>query len=198
MKWAFKIGVLLIAISSYGQDTLRQQNTSMYPKYFVLYDNQVFEYRYSHCTAITVGRGHYEKKFGKLIFNFDLSDSLRFTHSFVKCDTSLRPFQMRVLDASDSSDLEFGYQVTKLDSNRFGIASLGYESIVLDKRELACHSHCVYLAPISLEEAYTGDERIVLKKVGLNYREKSVVYDMVEDEPWKKKKRTVKHFYKFE
>jgi hypothetical protein len=50
----------------------------MYSKYYVLNDDGSFEYRFHHCTGTSIGKGKYKKAFGRIVFNFNLGDTLDF------------------------------------------------------------------------------------------------------------------------
>jgi hypothetical protein len=75
----FYLILFLISCSdtAHAGDTLREQDSFMYSKYFVLEANGSFDYVFHHCNGTAVGTGSYIKSFLGLRFKFDeVSDSL--------------------------------------------------------------------------------------------------------------------------
>lgn len=65
--------LLLNSFSGFGiaQDTLIEQNSVMYSKYYVLHENNRFEFLFHHCTGISYGRGKVNKSTRRWKFEFD-------------------------------------------------------------------------------------------------------------------------------
>jgi hypothetical protein len=99
---------LLIIVTSLlsAQDTLKASNTFMYSEYYVLNNDNSFEYCYNHCTGIEVGIGTYKKTIlGNIKFLFE--------EYSIQNDTIVKEFNVdsdsisiQVLSVKDSSFLD--------------------------------------------------------------------------------------------
>lgn len=101
------ITFLLISMNSLlnAQDTLKAINTFMYSEYYVLNNDNSFEYSYNHCTGIEIGIGTYKKTIlGNIKFLFEKYR--------IQNDTIVKEFNVdsdsisiQVLSSKDSSFL---------------------------------------------------------------------------------------------
>ena len=70
MKFAIFFFLIIFSFFASGQDTLRELNTSMFSKYYVLNANGTFDFYYAHCTGIEYGTGKYQKTKNEISFSF--------------------------------------------------------------------------------------------------------------------------------
>lgn len=68
----FTILFLIIAISNccLGQDTLREVNSVMYSRYYILKEDGQFEFYFNHCTGTTKSFGTYKMNNRKITFEY--------------------------------------------------------------------------------------------------------------------------------
>lgn len=69
-----------------AQDTLKEQNSAMYSKFYVINEDNTFEFYFHHCTGLTYGRGNIKRGLKRWKFEYD---SLEIQASFSVCTSSL-------------------------------------------------------------------------------------------------------------
>jgi hypothetical protein len=78
MKFIILLFIIAISNTSLGQDTLREANSFMYSRYYVLKDDGQFEFRFNHCTGTTKSFGTYKMNNRKISFVYSsIPDSLK-------------------------------------------------------------------------------------------------------------------------
>jgi hypothetical protein len=77
MKLLLPLLLAIISTNSYCQDTLREVNSFMYSKYYILKENGQFEFHFNHCTGTIMSFGNYKLNNRKITFEYSpIPDSL--------------------------------------------------------------------------------------------------------------------------
>lgn len=77
MKYIVVFLTIVISNCYLGQDTLREVNSVMYSRYYILYEDGQFELNFNHCTGTTKSFGTYKMNNRKITFKYSsLPDSV--------------------------------------------------------------------------------------------------------------------------
>lgn len=202
--------IILLSKLTYGfsQDTLRQQNTFGYSKYFVIHEKNQFELFFHHCTGTTYGKGEVKKGLVRWKFIFDEHP---IQESFVVKDTSKisDSIVIKLFEFPDTTVYEpmfFGVNKEKLTyfqgitfpKSKFNTDSLSIyvdEDLFIVKDASRLSSVDIYLFTGWL--TYFDCEKMILHKRNKVFFERSFTFEENEEKPWKKTKRRIKEYYEF-
>ena len=210
MKALSLLMFIAFSILSYGQDTLREQNSRMYSRYYLLFDNNSFEFHFNHCTGQSVSFGTYKKTNNGINFNYDSIPEPE--TKIVDSRTESDSIKIELFNISDSTRIDYfkvltnPYKAIIYDGN----CSLPTKSVKSNSIEITHFSDTiripisnnqtyfrVYIFPHYLSYNYFGVEKMKKKKDHFYF--KSKVIDANEEKPWKKgKTRILQYEYKIE
>lgn len=199
------------SISCYTQDTLREQNSVMYGKYYVLHENNKFEFFFNHCTGLTYGQGKIKKGLFRWKFKFDellaqsnassyscsnseISDSVKFIFRTIIDSNFQSPYSIVI---NGKKHFTFNTELTlsnkELSSDSIEIIVDG-EVLVFNEDISVCNEVTLYLR--DLFKTYVNGGKEILKKRNNSFYLTSIVRIKDEENYWKKGKRR-KYMYEY-
>lgn len=213
MKNYFVIGFIFAAHCSLSQDTLRDVYASMYARYYVLYEDNTFEYIFSHCSGVNSGQGRYERSNRKITFYFEPS-SIASNSIYSFNDPSTDTLNVKMFYANDSSTVNYfslslgertisSYDLNQtktpptdqIDSLRLQV--YGSPPITIYPASDSCNVYKVYLASSWVTE-YDGPTEINLKSNAENqYVYKQVGFEYVDEYHVRKRRKKSYTYYAF-
>jgi hypothetical protein len=100
MKHLLLLVALLFPFISLGQDTLYEENSSMYSINYILNKNGTFSYSFWHCTGVSKGAGTYKKEWNSLVFHFDTIPKVKNDFA-VSSDSTIKGVKIQILSTYD-------------------------------------------------------------------------------------------------
>lgn len=192
-----------------AQDTLKEQNSVMYSKYYVLHENNRFEYFFHHCTGVTYGQGNITKGLFRWKFEFD---SLRAPSSIYSCSNGLLTDSVKFnFRTTIDSNLCSPYNLiidrkryfnlnSELTLSKNGMTTDSLQ-LIIDGDSLIIYNDLNVCNEITLYlndgwRSFVNGGKDILKKKGNTFHLKSIVWIKDDDEYWKKGKRR-KYLYQY-
>lgn len=104
-----------------AQDTLKEQNSKMYSKYYVINDNNTFGFYFHHCTGQTYGSGTIKKGLKFWEFQFD---SIQIRAPFGVCTSSPSSDSISVEIRSLADQQMFTPNFIQINNKVYGFESI--------------------------------------------------------------------------
>lgn len=104
-----------------AQDTLKEQNSKMYSKYYVINDNNTFGFYFHHCTGQTYGSGTIKKGLKFWEFQFD---SIQIRAPFSVCTSSPSSDSISVEIRSLADQQMFTPNFIQINNKVYGFESI--------------------------------------------------------------------------
>jgi hypothetical protein len=193
-----------------AQDTLKEQNSAMYSRYYIINDDNTFEFYFHHCTGQTYGRGTLKRglKFWKFEF-----DSLEIQAPFSVCTSSVADDSIRFVIKSIVDQNELMPFLIDINNKAYGFErkiKISKDEIVTDSIHVKCKGDTFHISEdwqncaeitLYLNDHFTtyisgGTDK--LKKKKNSFSLKNFVRIKDEEEYWKKgKRKKIIYQYKF-
>lgn len=209
MKSVSALFFILLANLSFGQDTLREQDSHMYGRYYVLFETGEFEFHFHHCTGQTLAFGEYIMTKSGISFEYDSIPEPK--PKVVSSTDQTDSISVQLFDISDSSRIEFFKVLNKekreiVFDGEFKVHKDQVKKTLIvnhfsDTIEIQINpdhnNYKIFILPTYISFTYFGIEKMKKKKDYFVHKVK--VVDPIEEEPWKKgKTRTVLYVYRVE
>lgn len=198
MKLLLFISFFFSIQSVFTQDTLREQNSYMYGRYFVLFENHRFEFHFNHCTGQTLAFGNYKKRMSSISFEYD-SITEPNTEIIGVENEKQDTVKIELFDILDSSRIEFFHIIYQNDKRTTynGIflipkAKLNQDSVRIEyfnqtlkiSFENDYSDLKIYVFPPYTSYVFSGIGKLKIKKDF--YYHKVKFRNCNEEKPWKK------------
>lgn len=192
-----------------AQDTLKEQNSVMYSKFYVINEDNTFELYFHHCTGLTYGRGNIKRGLKRWKFEYD---SLEIQAPFSKCTSSFEDDSICFVIRSIVDNNEFKPFLIVINKKGYGFETkikISKDEIVTDSIQVQYEGDIFLIsndwqncAEITLYlndnyKTYISGGTDILKKKKNSFYLKKFVRIIDEEEFWKKGKRK-KIIYQYE
>jgi hypothetical protein len=180
----------------------------MYSIEYILYPDNHFESKFVHCTGIDYGRGTYDQRWRKIIFNFDSIPPQQLTIACIDFSPS-DSIHIIALNAYDSSQCNTCYYMEKhklirTDTNQLSLTAIqdtlvikcagqNKQTLILDTPN--CSVYEIYLPSAWI--TFSDPGQLVLQRESENlYSQTYFNRDENKEKPWRKgKKRKGKNYF---
>jgi len=195
-----------------AQDTLKEQNSVMYSKYYVIKRDNSFELFFHHCTGLTYGRGKVKKGIRCWKFEYD-SLNLQVPHSVCEETASTLSDSINVIIRSITDQHEFTPVLIQINNKKLGFDSnkhLSKDEITSDSIQVIYQRDTFYIrhdwrncAELTLYlndnfTTYVSGGTDKLRKRKNEFYLNSFVRIMNEEKYWKKgRRKKVVHSYAY-
>lgn len=193
-----------------AQDTLKEQNSKMYSRYYVINEDNTFRFYFHHCTGQTYGTGTIKK--GLKFWEFEF-DSLEFRAPFSVCTSSVEDDSISVKIRSFADQEVFTPSFIQINNKVYGFEStikISKNDIYTDSIEVQYEKDTFYIhhdwqncaeITLYLNDHFTtfisgGTDQLIRKRN--SFYLKNFVRIKDEEEYWKKgRRKKMIYQYKF-
>jgi hypothetical protein len=211
MKLLLILSFILTIQNTFAQDTLREQGSNMYGRYFVLLENNRFEFHFNHCTGESLASGNYEKRKSTISFEYDSIPEPK-TEIIGVENEKKDTVKIKLFDITDSSRIDFfqilygnekwitfdgDFLMPKANINQDSIQIKYFNQIINVSIENNYSVLKIYVFPPNKSYTFSGISK--LKRKDDFYYHKIKFRDHNKEKPWRKGKlRRITYKYKIE
>lgn len=185
---------------SFAQDTLREINSVMYGRYYILKEDGQFEFHFNHCTGQTLAFGKYKKRKSSILFEYDSIPEPNTKITGLE-DVINDTIKIRLFNIIDSAKIEFfeinyGNQkwtafdgtglIPKSNLNQDSIQIKYFNQTINVSVDNDYSIVNIYVFPPYISYVSSGISK--LKRKNNFYYHKIKFRDINEDKPWRKGK----------